>query len=138
MTTELELLKSKIISEINNGHTLVKLYDNGLMVVVCTDDRVFNLSEIMQNHSAMKKLAGGEKRLVLTLAGKNTSINKEARKYLSLGLHGEFIKAEAFVLQSFAQQLLAVLYISLRRPLVKTNYFNNTTKALAWLKKIKE
>jgi hypothetical protein len=137
LSRKLEALNLKVVSEIDNGHTLVNLCSNGMTVVICTDDRVFNLTEIMQNHAAMKKLAAGEKKLVLTFAGKKTSINSEARKYLSLGLHSEFTQAEAFVLQSLGQRILALVYIKLRRPIVPTNYFSKAEKAMEWLKKQK-
>lgn len=136
METALEKLNLVYTTEINTGHTLIKLCSNGMIVVICADHHLYKLNDIYENHEAIKKLAGAQKRLVLTLARKS-SITREARKYLSLGLHEYFIKAECFVIRSFAQRLLALLYISFRRPIVKTNYFTNVNKAYQWLQSLK-
>jgi hypothetical protein len=72
--------------------------------------------------------------LVYNVTGKYTGITSEASAYLSKGPHKNFIKAEAFIIHSTTQRLLANLYfLRIRKPIVPAAYFKNVADAKKWL-----
>ena len=104
-------------------HSKIQELDNGLIEIICKDD--FMYEKISQKN--------GEPVLVFSIAGKYTGITSEARTYLTKGPHKSFIKAEAFVIQSMAQRIVANFYLKISKPVVPAAYFNNVADAKRWL-----
>jgi hypothetical protein len=96
---------------------------------------MYDLAQIKENHSVLEKISKrkGEPLLVYSVTGKYTGITSEASTYLTKGPHKNFIKAEAFIIQSTAQRLVANLYLKLSRPVVPAAYFKDVADAKNWL-----
>lgn len=122
--------------QIDCGHTLVIKRTDGIVVLYCSD-HAYDVEDIKQNHLAIKKLMGAQKAHVLTFASKYSSATNEARAYTSNGPHKDFIAAEAFVIHSLAQRLLASFYIKVSKPIVPAGYFTDSLKAEKWLQNFK-
>lgn len=120
---------------IDLGHSKIQELDNGLIEIICKDEIMYDLEQIKENHSVLEKISKrkGESVLVYSVAGKYTAITSEASTYLTKGPHKDFIKAEAFVIQSTAQRLVANLYLKLSRPVVPAAYFKHVEDAKNWL-----
>jgi hypothetical protein len=118
------------------GHSKITELDNDLIEIICKDDVMYDVAQIKENHSVLEKISEkkGEPVLVFSVAGKHTGLTSEASNYLSKGPHKNFIKAEAFVIQSTAQRLVANLYLRLSKPVVPAAYFKNVADAKRWLK----
>lgn len=54
---------------------------------------------------------------------------------LSKNENNPYSKADAFVLNSIAQKILANFYVKINKPERPTKFFNNLDEALIWLKK---
>ena len=124
----------------DTGHSKITELDNGLVEIICQEEFMYDVSHIKENHSVLEKIAKkkGEPVLVYSITGKYTGITSDASSYLSKGPHKNFIKAEAFIIHSTTQRLLANLYfLRIRKPLVPAAYFKNVEDAKKWLMKLK-
>lgn len=117
------------------GHSKIQELDNGLIEIICKDDFMYDVDQIRENHSVLEKISqkNSEPVLVFSIAGKYTGITSEARTYLTKGPHKNFINAEAFVIQSMAQRIVANFYLKISKPIVPAAYFNNVGDAKRWL-----
>lgn len=122
------------------GHSKIRELSNGLVEIICKDEFMYDVSHIKENHAVLQKIAQkkGEPILVYSIAGKYTSITSEASSYLSKGPHKDFIKAEAFIIHSTTQKLIANLYfLRISKPPVPAAYFNKVADAEKWLLKFR-
>ncbi len=120
--------------------TKITELDNGLVEIICQDEFMYDVSHIKENHAVLETIAKkkGEPVLVYNITGKYTGITSDASSYLSKGPHKSFIKAEAFIIHSTTQRLLANLYfLRIKKPPVPAAYFKKTEDAVKWLKKFR-
>lgn len=120
------------------GHSKITELDNGLVEIICQDEFMYDVQHIKENHALLEKISKkkGEPVLVYSIAGKYTGITSDASNYLSKGPHKDFIKAEAFIIHSTTQRLLANLYfLRIRKPPVPAAYFRKVADAEKWLMK---
>ena len=118
-------------------HSLIIKRTDGLIEVRCGDIAIYSSDKVRENHECIKKFAEGKKVVVLTIAGIYTHVMPEARKYTSKGPHKDFIAAEAFLITSLAQWILAGFFVKVNRPIVPANFFRmkDKEKAEIWLRK---
>lgn len=138
LALDLEHISKNIVQEIDCGHTKLKLRNDGLVIVVCSENHQYEVKDVKENHDAIKKLAGQNKVLVLTVAGQYSDATREARDYVSEGHHKDFVEAEAFVIISLSQRILARFYFLMNKPKLKSNYFSDVKKAEEWLLSVKK
>lgn len=117
------------------SHSTVLLRKDGILEVSCKNDfeyDVEHIREILQAYSCLLKK--GEKAPVLIVSEEYTSITSAGMKY-SAGPEGtKYSKAEAFVIHSLFQKMLANFYLNFNKPKVPTRFFNEYTEAEKWLK----
>jgi hypothetical protein len=121
-------------------HSLIIKRTDGVIEVHCGDLAIYSSEKVKENHACIKKFGEGKKALVLTIAGVYTHVMPEARKYTSQGPHKDIIAAEAFLVTSFAQWILAGFFVKINRPIVPANFFRmkDKAKAEAWLAKFRD
>ncbi len=122
------------------GHSKITELDSGLVEIICQDEFMYDISHIKENHAVLEKISHKRhaKVLVYSITGKYTSITSEASTYLSKGSHKDFIEAEAFIIHSTTQRLLANLYfLRIRKPPVPAAYFKKVEDAEKWLNKFR-
>lgn len=121
------------IEIIDLRHTLLSHRKDGIIVLQCNDNHTYSKEEIIENHETIRKLSPHQKAFVLTIAGRYTSIEPEAKKYTAAGRHESFIGAEAFVIHNLAQRILAQFYFKINKPIVASEYFTDLNKAEKWI-----
>ena len=128
-------LAENIDFEILLGHSTIYKRSDGIIEIRCANDFTYDVEHIKENHHFIEELTEGKKALILNISEKYTSITSEARDYISKGHHENFIKAEAFLIHSLAQRILANFFIKMTKPKVPANYFDykDKEKAEAWL-----
>lgn len=133
-------LPEHIVEKVEFPHTLIMLREDRVAEIRCGENTTYDIAEIKENHAVLKKMANGKPLVVLNIAAKYTLITDEARSYLAEGHHKSFIAAEAFLIQSLPQRLLARFYVTLIKPPVPTKYFDykNKEEAEKWLLCYKE
>lgn len=77
---------------------------------------------------------GGEKLPVLVLCAEHASTNSELMNAMAKNINNPFSKADAFVIKSMAQKILANFYVKINKPERPTKFFNNKDEAIDWLK----
>ena len=71
---------------------------------------------------------------VLVLCNEFTSTNLELMFALAKNENNPYSKADAFVIKSLAQKILANFYLKISKPERPTKFFNKKEEALDWLK----
>lgn len=116
------------------GHSVVFLRADGIVEINCANDFEYDVVAIKQNLDYIKNIAGDKKVLVLSMSKAYTTVSKEARDYIGLGPHRDFIKAEAFVIHTLGQLLLGNLFMRINKPIVPAKLFKTKAAAEIWLK----
>lgn len=129
------MLQNAILSKKDLGHTVFLQRTDRIVEAQCSDNFTYEIEHIAQNLDYLKSLAQGEKLLMLNCVAPYTHISAEARVFISKGAHLNIIKAEAYVIHSLAQKLIAQFFIRVDKPIVPANYFINKKETEKWLLK---
>lgn len=93
----------------------------------------FGIKELRQLIEVQKGM-GGDRLPVLVLCGEYTTSDVSFLKHLSKNGNDPYSSADAFVIQSIAQKLVANFYIKMVRPERPTKFFTSKEDALKWLR----
>ncbi|MBL7937347.1 MAG: hypothetical protein JNM51_16170 [Bacteroidia bacterium] len=121
---------------INLGHTELLMRDDGLIEIKSTD-RTYSVTDIKAIHKAVSELTGKQKALLLLIASDYTSIDNDAKNFLSTDEAGLYSIAEAYVIKSLAQRLLLNFLIKVKGTPVPVKFFTEINPAVTWLKSFK-
>jgi len=127
MTDQVENKDVKIIC----GNVFLR--PDNIICVNLKDDYQIDLPDMIEINNAIEKIANGKKHGVLTVGGKYTSFSQDVIKNSNLPENFTYTIADAFVIISMHQRLLANFYIQVIKPPVPTKYFENTEDAIKWL-----
>lgn len=92
----------------------------------------FGFKELRQLIEVQKEM-GGDRLPVLVLCGEYTTSDVSFLKQLSRNGNDPYSSADAFVIQSIAQKLVANFYIKMVRPERPTKFFTSRQDAMKWL-----
>lgn len=125
-----------IIASYNLGHSTIVQRRDGIIELHCSDDFTYDVEHIKENQAHLKEMGQGKKVVVLNFTGHFTSITNDGRNHISAGSHKDYIAAEAFLIHSLPQRIMANFYIKINKPVVPTAYFSYDQKEEAeeWLK----
>lgn len=126
----------RILATFNLGHSTITQRNDGIIELHCSDDFTYDVEHIVENQACLKEISKGGKVAVLNFTGHFTSITNAGRKHISDGGHQDYIAAEAFLIHSMIQRMLAGFYMKINKPIVPTAYFSydEKDKAEEWLK----
>lgn len=96
-------------------------------------DADIELADSLQNNEAIKKLTNGERYLVLVDGRVPLSVTKEVRAFSAQSNGEEGRIAEALIVTSTANKLMANFYINVNKPKIPTRTFSDETSAMEWL-----
>lgn len=82
----------------------------------------------------MQKAMGSYLLPALVICPSSSTTNVELMQTLSKNKNNPFSKADAFVIQSISQKILANFYLKIYRPERPTRFFTNEPEAMNWLK----
>lgn len=96
-------------------------------------DQLFNIDDYREVSEAAEILGNGNRMYNIINVGENTIPTKEAREK-SCSLKGSIYKwADAFVILSLSQKIIANLMLKLNKPVVPTKFFNSLEEAEKWI-----
>ena len=98
-------------------------------------DGEFGFADLKQQLEAQKEM-GGEYLPVIALCGDYTTRDLDFMNHISKNANVPYSAADAFVLNSVPQRIIANFYIRIVRPERPTKFFNTKEEALKWIKKI--
>ncbi len=93
----------------------------------------FGFKELRQLIETQREM-GGIRLPVLVLCGEYTTSDVSFLKHLSRNGNDPYSSADAFVIQSIAQKLVANFYIKMVRPERPTKFFTSKEEAMKWLR----
>lgn len=111
----------------------LELHDNEYYEVTVFDDKEFKVEDLKKLVDFQKTL--GELRLpVLVICSESALTDSDLLRTLSKNANNPFSKADAFVIKSMAQKILANFYLKINSPERPTKFFNNREEAYNWIK----
>jgi hypothetical protein len=116
----------------------VRILEEGIILVKLDASQHDHMGaeEAIEIAEAIAEICNGEKHCILTdSSGVVGQVEPLAREILSTHAgYSKVRKAEAFVVESLANRLIANFYIKFNRPKNPTQIFNSYDRALAWLR----
>ncbi|MGZ3901433.1 MAG: DUF7793 family protein [Bacteroidia bacterium] len=97
------------------------------------DDVELEVKDIIELVEFQKELGGEKAYPVIILPAPTSTTNSDLIRYISKSTSLPYTKADAFVLTSVAQKILAKLYIRFVPPERPTQFFTRKEDALKWI-----
>jgi hypothetical protein len=110
------------------------VHEDGYYVVYVFDDQEFTAEDLKLLVNAQEEHFSSKKLPVLSICAENAITNTDLLRVLSKNKNNPFSKADAFVIESMAQKILANFYMRIFKPERPTKFFNNKHDAVVWLK----
>jgi hypothetical protein len=129
-------IKHSIIKKENLPHTVIELRDDGIIQFFYGDYVFYNSKIAQEVENAVMSITKGQVYMSLRIAGNQSGIDLKVMRYLSRGRGCLFTLADAFVIKSLLQRVLARIYMGVTKPYVPTKFFKKTEEAEAWLKSL--
>jgi len=126
----------RIIKKADLPHTKIELRDDGIIQFFYGDDVHYNMEISQEVENEMMAVTEGVTYMSLRVAGKKSSMAIKVMQYLSRGRGCLLTLADAFVIKSLFQRILAKIYMSLAKPYVPTKFFENVEEAETWVKSL--
>lgn len=108
------------------------LVDNLFYQVELAEDIDFEISDLQDLVEAEREL-DGRKLPVLVLCEPTTNTNVDLMNYLSKNKNNPYSVADAFVITSISQSILANFYSKINKPERPTKFFTKKEDAMKWL-----
>ena len=97
------------------------------------NDKEFGFTQLEELIKAQESL-GSKKLAVLVLCEEFASTDTTFVKHLAQNKNNPYSKADAFVISSIAQKLIANFYLKISSPERPTKFFKEKADAIIWLK----
>lgn len=136
--SNMTLFGAEVVNRIDLGHTVFFHKTNGIVESQCSDNFTYEVEHIAENLEHLKSMAGNGKLLMMNCVAPYTSLSAAARQFIAKGSQFDFIRAEAYVIHSVAQKMLATFFIRVDKPKVPTKFFLKKEEAELWLLQLSE
>jgi len=123
------------LSEWAFSHSVIKYNEGGIFEIHCIDEYVFEIEDVKEVHALLEKCSRelGRKVAVVSYSKSLNNVDLETMKFVGKGPHAGFVRAEAFVISSLPQRLMANFFMNRMRRKVPARVFTEKNKALNWL-----
>lgn len=118
--------------KISNGRFSFEEIDGSYYLISILKDTEFGTSDL-EEIVELEKEAGGRRLPVLVICHPSTTTNIDLMQKLSKNKNNPYSAADAFVIHSISQKILANFYLKINKPERPTQFFNNEAAARAWL-----
>ncbi|PBQ31289.1 hypothetical protein CNR22_05760 [Sphingobacteriaceae bacterium] len=123
----------KILQEIIFSYAKVQLLDAKLVRIEVFGELVIDGKRTKELNDAIGILSKGKEILVLMMAEELTQVNEEAMAFSASEEGQRYTIADAMVVKSITQRVMANLYLSLNKPQKPSKIFNSEKDAVKWL-----
>jgi len=129
----MDFISEKITTRIST----VQLREDDVLLIDIKKDEAFGINDMWDLIEAARKIGNGKRFLNLIIVGAHTTPDESSR-ILSTSVEGSIYKiADAFVINSLSQVLVANFYMKFNKPYVPTRFFKNVKDAEKWLYQFK-
>lgn len=111
----------------------LEIHPDGYYLIFINGSREFTIDDLKILVHAEKEM-GEHKIPSLVLCTEQAATNIELLNTLAKKAYSPYSTADAFVLKSMSQKILANFYIKINKPERPTMFFNHAEEALVWLK----
>lgn len=111
----------------------LEIHEDGYYLIRVFGEDEFTVDDLKVLVKGQKEL-GAKKIPSLVLCTEQASTNIELLNTLAKNAFNPYSTADAFVLSSMAQRILANFYIKINKPERPTKFFNDPETALIWIK----
>ncbi|MFZ5552363.1 MAG: hypothetical protein ACOZCO_04550 [Bacteroidota bacterium] len=123
---------SEASASVTTSKSTIYLLTNGVVVVEVIDNVVLDVSDLKEIVKKQGELTGNKKHPVVTIPSEFTSVTKEAREFMSGKQAAKYTLADAFIIRSLPQKILADFYIRFQKHAVPTKIFRTKEEAVKW------
>lgn len=128
-----------IISEIVQTRiSKVYLREDDILQIDIDADKQFDKNDYQDLVDAARKIGMGRKFRNLIVVGEHTIPDAETRDISCSEIGSRFKIADAFVINSTVQAMIANVYMRIHQPFVPTRFFKNIEEAEKWLMQFEE
>jgi len=111
----------------------ISLIENSYFLMEVHDDVELEVEDVLKLVEFQKELGGGKAYPVIIFPSPTSTTNSDLIRHISKPDSLPYTKADAFVLTSVAQKILAKLYIRFVPPERPTQFFTDKEKAIKWI-----
>lgn len=113
--------------------SLVTQIEQDVLLIDILPDSDIELKDLNQIIEAALKLGNGKKFYNIINVGDFTSPSHAVRLIIASKERAELKKADAFIIRTFPQKIIANFYMSFYKPVAPTKFFNNMNDAKKWI-----
>ncbi len=106
----------------------------GIIKIVYQDDHEFNIIDAKESLMDIEQMTKGKTLPILKIPGKYSSIDNEARKFISSPEGMKHSSTEAFVTTFLPHRIIGNFYMKINKPVKPTAFFETEKQAVDWLK----
>lgn len=129
------LKTSSIIKEKVTASGVVKLLSNGILHCDIFADSEVDLTVCEEIYESALALTKGKPHPILFTFKKYVIPDEQSRKFMVECKRISISKADAFVLSSLPQKIVANFYLKINNPPIPTQFFSSENEAIEWLLK---
>lgn len=116
------------------GCATVELREDGIMHIHIKETQTFEMEDSEKVFKLREKMAGGRKAPMIYTCTQFVIPSKEVREFVASEERSGLVLADAFVVNSLPQKLMANIFIKINKPVRPTKVFNNFEAACEWAK----
>ncbi len=120
------------LTKITTEHAEILIRPEGI-VQVNSKDHLFTVKDIKALQTAISDLTGNQKALILLVPSEFTTMDTDAKNFLSTPESGTHSIAKAYIIKSLAQRLLINFIVKVKGTPVPVRFFNEIDHAIEWL-----
>lgn len=117
----------------HKSYTIDSKTFDGIIKIVYQDDYEFNIVDAKNSLKDLEQITKGKTYPILKIPGKYSSIDNEARKFISSAEGMKFSSAEAFVTTFLPHRIIGNFYMKINKPVKPTAFFETEEQAVKWL-----
>lgn len=123
----------KLLNEIKLNYAKVQLYEPKLVRIEIFSGTIIGLKESKSMNDAIGVLSEGKECLVLIVADEFAQFDRDSSDFSSSDEGQRYTIADALVVKSLSQKILANFYLKFNKPAKPTRIFTNEAEAIVWL-----
>ena len=116
----------------------VELISDDVLLIDIKPECSIEVEDVLELKQAAEELGGGRRLFNVIKVGPFTLPSKLARELSCSPKGSEFKKADAFVLNSLAQKIIANFMVKVNNPVVPTKHFSSEDEALEWIECLRQ
>jgi hypothetical protein len=114
----------------------LKIHDNFLKELLVKKNHTLKSKDVFESRNFSESYKPGAKFYVLVEGEENASISAEARSAVASAEYSIHTKALALCSKSAYMAIVGNLFLRIKKPKVTTRFFDDRTKAIAWLESL--